>query len=213
MSRELAPGVPSSSDVELLGALLESMTPAARLMDRFGTLARLERAGVAELSSVAQIDRERAQRIQAALALGRRLASERGPPEQPVVSPEDVWRRFGPRLAGEMRETFWALALDARLRVTAELQIAVGALTGVEFHGREAFRALVAEGAAAALFVHNHPSGDPTPSEEDRRLTTRLVAAGELLGIRVVDHVVVARDGFASALGGLRPQASDLRNK
>jgi DNA repair protein RadC len=188
------------SDVELLAALLESITPAARLLDHYQTLQRLERAGIAEWAAVAKIDRARAERIAAALALGRRLATKTGPPEQPLRTIQQVWRRFAPRVGGETRECFWAIALDAQLRVAAEVQVAVGSLTAVHVHPREAFRALVGAGAAAALFVHNHPSGDPTPSRDDLRLSARLVKAGALLGIGVVDHVVVTGDAFASAL-------------
>jgi DNA repair protein RadC len=83
------------------------------------------------------------------------------------------------------------LALDAKHRVISEHEIARGTLTNVEVHPRELFRALVRDGAAAALLVHNHPSGDPEPSGEDRRLCTRLVVAGRLLGITVLDFVIV----------------------
>jgi len=190
------------SDVELLAIVLDlqSIVPAAALLDRLGSLARIERAGVAELVSTPGIDRPRAERILAALALGRRLAAEPRERQGPLRTAEDVWRRFGARVAGAECEHFWALALDARLHVIAEREIAMGSANAVAFFGRDAFRALVAEGAVAAIFVHNHPSGDPTPSETDRELSARLVEGGRLLGIRVIDHVVVTRDHYASAL-------------
>jgi DNA repair protein RadC len=94
------------------------------------------------------------------------------------------------------------LALDCKLRLQGEVRVAIGAANRVDVDLREAFRALVLERAVAALFVHNHPSGDPTPSADDYRLSKRLVAAGQVLGIRVVDHVIIGRDGYASALHG-----------
>jgi DNA repair protein RadC len=197
-------------NVELLGQLLGSIRPATELIHRFGSLARIERAGIAEMIA-AGIDRAAAERIRAALALGRRLCIERAQTAEPLRTAEDVWRRFAPRLQSEIREHFWAVALDSQMRVLAETEIAVGWATGVAFLARDAFRMLVAEAAVSALFLHNHPSGDPTPSDHDRTLTTQLISAGELLGIRVIDHVVVAHGGYASALheggrGVLSPQ-------
>ena len=186
-------------NLELLGQLLGSIRPATALLDRFGSLARIERAGIAELIA-AGVDRETAERVRTALALGRRLCIERAQTDEPLGSPEAVWRRFAPRLQSEIREHFWAVALNSHMHVIAECEIAVGWATGVAFLARDAFRMLIAEGAVTAVFLHNHPSGDPTPSDHDRRLTTQLVSAGELLGIRVIDHVVVARNGYASAL-------------
>jgi DNA repair protein RadC len=189
-------------DVDLLTILLglDTMAPAAALLDRFGSLARIERAGVAELMSIKRIDRGRAERLLAALALGRRLAAEPCSRDGPMRMAVDVWRRFGARVAGETREHFWVLALDRQLRLVAEREIAMGSASAVTFCGRDAFRVLVAESAAAAIFVHNHPSGNPAPSEEDRQLSAQLCEAGVLLGIHVVDHVIVTRDGYASAL-------------
>ena len=186
-------------NVELLAQLLGSIRPAAELLDRFGSLARIERAGVAEMIA-AGVEREGAERVRTALALGRRLCVERAQSAEPLRTAEDVWRRFAPRLQSEIREHFFSLALDAHMRVMAECEIAVGWATGVAFLARDAFRMLIAEGAVSALFLHNHPSGDPTPSDHDRTLTAQLRSAGELLGIRVIDHVVVASGGYASAL-------------
>jgi DNA repair protein RadC len=138
-------------------------------------------------------------RVAAALALGRRLVTPLRPGSV-IRAPVDVWRALVPRLGDERTERFHALALDCRGRVQREIFIAAGTVAGVDVDPREAFRALVQESAFATIFVHNHPSGDPTPSVEDARLTRRLCDAGRLLGIRVLDHVVVARQGFVSLL-------------
>jgi DNA repair protein RadC len=88
------------------------------------------------------------------------------------------------------------MALDFRHRVLRDLRVARGSLTGVEVHPRDTFRELIRIGAAAVIFCHNHPSGDPTPSAQDIELTRRLREVGELCGITVLDHVVVASSGF-----------------
>ena len=96
------------------------------------------------------------------------------------------------------KEHFVVLMLDGRNRVVGESQISQGTLTASLVHPREVFRPAVSAAAAAIVLVHNHPSGDPSPSAEDQRVTQRLVEAGEIVGIRVVDHVVVAEGGFYS---------------
>ena len=102
------------------------------------------------------------------------------------------------RLSGSPVEEFWAIALDVRHRVVLDTMIARGSLTGVEVHPRDVFRALIKVGAAAVIFCHNHPSGDPSPSRQDIDLTARLREVGEMCGIAVLDHVVVAASGYVS---------------
>jgi DNA repair protein RadC len=103
-----------------------------------------------------------------------------------------------PSLGHVGHEEFWTVALDARHRVVSERCLARGSLTGVEVHPREVFRPLLREAAAAVLLVHNHPSGDPTPSRQDIELTTRLRQTGDLCGVSVLDHLVVASEGYVS---------------
>jgi DNA repair protein RadC len=105
-----------------------------------------------------------------------------------------------PQLA---RETFWVLLLDGRNRLRDELCVSVGTLTAALVHPREVFGPAVRSGAASVILVHNHPSGDPTPSAEDVDLTRRLVQAGDLIGISVLDHVIVAQAGWASVMDRL----------
>ncbi len=92
------------------------------------------------------------------------------------------------------------MLLNARNELIREITVAVGCLTGSLVHPREVFQPAVRDSAAAVILVHNHPSGDPTPSPEDVQLTERLVEAGRILGIRVLDHVVVAIGGYASLM-------------
>jgi len=203
VERLLYAGASALAEVELLAILMGTgLAPAAALFDRFGGLSGLERAGLRDLSAAPELDLAAACRIQVALALARRRGPARAGPGAPLLKAADVWQLCAPRIADEAREMFLALALDCKNRVQREIVIAIGTLTSVDVQPREAFRVLIVEHAASVIFVHNHPSGDPTPSEDDRALSRRLVEAGGLIGIRVLDHVVVAREGFASALHG-----------
>jgi DNA repair protein RadC len=110
----------------------------------------------------------------------------------------DVWTRHRGILNDDGREHFVCLYLDVRHRLIENYDCAIGSLTGVEVHPREVFRRAIVVGAAAVIFVHNHPSGDPSPSRRDTELTARLRQVGELIGIDVLDHVVVAASGYVS---------------
>ena len=118
----------------------------------------------------------------ASLELGRRLAARRLHPGAAIRGPADVFAHFHPSLRLVPHERFIALLLDGRHRVLREEVVSQGTLTASLVHPREVFRPALRESAAALILVHNHPSGDPTPSAEDREVTLRLVRAGELLG-------------------------------
>ncbi|MBI5486108.1 MAG: JAB domain-containing protein [Deltaproteobacteria bacterium] len=130
--------------------------------------------------------------------LRRLRRCRRAPPPPALRCSADAWAQLGPRLARRTREEFFVVALDARNRLLSFHRVALGSLSTCLVHPREVFAPLVRRRAAAALLVHNHPSGDPSPSPEDETLTERLVAAGRLLGIPVLDHLIVARDAYAS---------------
>src|SRR5690606_20356982 len=147
-------------------------------------------------------------RVLAALELGRRAASEEAEPGSPIRGPEDVFRRIGPRLRDLPQEEFHAVLLNTRHRVLREVLVTRGILDASLIHPREVFRPAVAEGAAGVILVHNHPSGDPTPSPEDRAVTRQLARAGRAVGIPVIDHVVVGRGRWAS----LSADLGDLGN-
>jgi DNA repair protein RadC len=136
--------------------------------------------------------------VLAALEIGRRLASRRLPEGTPVRDPADVFRHFHARLRDAPKERFLALLLDGRHRLLREEPVSLGTLTASLVHPREVFRPALRACAAALVLVHNHPSGDPAPSPEDREVTRRLARAGEILGIPVLDHVIVAERGFCS---------------
>jgi DNA repair protein RadC len=172
---------------------------ARRVLNTFGdSLEAVSAASVAELCQVPGIGPAKACEIKAAFELGRRLVSRRDGPLQQIRSSKDVANYYMPRLADEKREQFQVLLLDRKNRVRREVMVSQGSLTASVVHPREVFNPAIRDSAAAVIFVHNHPSGDPQPSQEDRVLTTRLADAGKLLGIQVLDHIIVGRNTYMS---------------
>jgi DNA repair protein RadC len=168
------------------------------LLAHAGDLRGLAERAEAELCALPGVGPARAAVIQAAVEIGRRVTGSRPERGRYLGNAADVWTHYRARLATSPVEEFWALALDVRHRVLMENCVARGSLTGVEVHPRDVFRTLIRSAAASVIFCHNHPSGDPTPSRQDLELTTRLRQVGELCGINVLDHVIVASDGFVS---------------
>lgn len=196
-------GPQAMQDIELLAVVLGTglrgegaVGTAGRLLARFGDLRRLGLAGIGELASVPGVGVAKACRVKAMLALAGRLAERPFVRGEHLTSPRDVFEKVGRRLLVLEREVFTALALDVKHRVLAEHHVADGGACSVEIIPRDVFCVLVREAAAAVVFVHNHPSGDPTPSLADKELTRKLTLAGDLIGIKVVDHVIAAQEGF-----------------
>jgi DNA repair protein RadC len=154
--------------------------------------------------SLAELRREpglglaKATRVLAALELGTRLASQPPASSPSFRAPADAARYLLPRYAARPVETFGLLALDVRHRLKREAVISVGCLTSSLVHPREVFQEAVVSRAAGLILFHNHPSGDPEPSAEDVSLTRRLAAAGSLMGIEVLDHLVLGAGRFVS---------------
>ena len=175
---------------------------AERLLARSdGSLRRLAQRPRAELLRAEGIGPTKAARLVAAFELGVRLTREDRPPVQRIRDPEDVVRVFGGRLRDLQVEEFHLLALDSQSQVLREVLVTRGLLNSSLVHPREVFRAAIAEAAAGIIVVHNHPSGDPTPSAEDRAVTQQLAAAGRLLDLPLYDHVIIAGDRFLSFAG------------
>ena len=200
-----AHGPESLADAELLALLLRTGARgrdptglAAVLLSQHGGLRGLAGALPGELAATPGIGPAKSASIVAALELGRRLAMRRMHAGEAVLSPADVHRHFHPRLRDAPHERFVVVLLDGRHRWMREVVVSQGTLTASLVHPREVFRPALREASAALILVHNHPSGDPTPSREDVEITARLVRAGELLGVHVLDHVVVAEQGFVS---------------
>jgi len=198
-------GPESLALVELLALLLRtgtrgggSLALAESLLARFGTLDALARAGGAELESVPGVGPAKIASLRAAFELGARLARTPLVPGEKLSSPEQVAAHFAARMRRYRQEVFVVLLLDSRHRLIGEVEVSRGSLNQSLVHPREVFAPALRESAAAILVLHNHPSGDPEPSREDYDVTSRLVRAGEILGIRVVDHLVIGAEAFTS---------------
>jgi DNA repair protein RadC len=176
----------------------DALAVASRLLERHGGILGLARASRRELSAAAGVGPAKQATLRAAFELGRRLAAGRLAPGTALRGPADVFRHFHPTLRDATHERFLVVLLDGRHRFLRHELVSQGTLTASLVHPREVFRPALRESAAALVLVHNHPSGDPAPSAEDREVTARLVRAGELLGVPVIDHVVVAERGYAS---------------
>lgn len=163
-----------------------------------GSLRRLAAASPGELVRVRGVGAAVAARITAALELGRRLAREEPEERARIRGPGDVYERCAPSLRDLRQEEFRVLLLNTQHAVLRELVVTRGILDASVVHPREVFKAAVIESAAAVILVHNHPSGDPLPSAEDRDVTRQLVDAGRLLGIPVLDHIVVGDGRYVS---------------
>jgi DNA repair protein RadC len=205
-TRRLVAGAATScSDVDLLGALLDggragraARVAAEALLGRSGGLVRLGRDAAPFAAVLGPRWRRRLAVVRAALELGRRAAGTPLVLGDPMRDAAAIYAHFQGRLPQCEREQFFVLLLDGRNRLMAELRVSEGTLTAALVHPREVFAPAIRLAAAALVLVHNHPSGDPSPSAEDTALTDRLRRAGELLGIRVLDHVVVGQGRFVS---------------
>ena len=177
----------------------DALAVAGDLLERVeGSLRRLGARPPAELAGVPGVGRGNAARVTAALELGRRVGMEETPPPERIRGPADVHRYYASRLRDLAVEEFHVLALGSQSQVQGDLLITRGILNSSLVHPREVFRAAIAEAAAGIIVVHNHPSGDPTPSADDRAVTRQLVDAGRMLDVPVYDHVIVGGDRYVS---------------
>jgi DNA repair protein RadC len=163
-----------------------------------GSLRRIARDPVAALTAIPGVGMARAVAIHAALELGRRLAGEEREPGARIQSPRDVVQWYAPRMEDLPVEEFHVAVLDAQHRLERDITVTRGILNSSLVHPREVFREAIAERAAAVILVHNHPSGDPSPSADDRAVTEQLAAAGRVLDIPVHDHVIIGRGRYTS---------------
>ena len=200
-------GASALSDTELLAMLLRTGTTSKSVLHLAeDVLAQYKDKGLAavihmspqEIASIHGVGLAKAATVVAAVELGRRLSERAAQTIEKVEGPEDVARYVIPSLRFEQKEHFLAMFLDIRNRILALSTISVGSLTASIAHPREVFREAIRYSAAGVILVHNHPSGDPAPSREDIQLTKQMMKAGEIMGIPVLDHVVVAGENFLS---------------
>lgn len=214
-------GASRLSTIELLAIVLGSghrhhstLTVAQHaLVASGGSLRRIASEPLSVLTAITGIGRARAAVIHAALELGRRMLQETRQEGMLVRAPHDVYRIFGPRLEDLPVEEFHVGVLDAQHRLQRDILVSRGILNSALVHPREVFREAIADRAASLVLVHNHPSGDPNPSLDDRMITDQLVSSGELLGIPVRDHIVVGRGRYVSFVeSGLMPGDGSRRS-
>lgn len=187
-------------DTELLALVLggrAGLSLAADLLSRFGSLDGLAEAPPQAIADVQGIGAHRAVRVHAALQAGRR-SLKRPAPLSLVRTPEDAWRMLGPCLRGLRDEELHALFLDRRRQALAQRMLTRGTDGFTVVDPRQVFRPAVAMGASAVILAHNHPSGDPSPSAQDRDVTRRVASAGRILGVQLLDHLVITDDRWVS---------------
>ena len=198
-------GGQSLSGAELLAILLRTGTrgesvlqQSERILSHFGGLRSLANASLTELSSMFGVGKAKAMTIMAAVELGRRLSITDAADSPIVRSPRDAAELLMGRMRFLDREHFLVVLLNARNQPLAVETVSVGHLTASLVHPRELFKTAIQKSAAAVILAHNHPSGDPNPSQEDLLLTKRLREGGELLGIEILDHIIFGDNKYAS---------------
>jgi len=171
---------------------------ARALLARFGSVKALLGASPRALAAVPGLGPARVALLGAVGELARRSVEERVRRSQPLRTSAEVYRHCGARLAALRKEQFHVLLLDGKNRLIKDVRISEGSLTASLVHPREVFVPVIEESAAAIILVHNHPSGDPTPSAEDIAITRRLHQVGELMGVGILDHVVIGDNRYVS---------------
>jgi len=180
------------------GSAGESVSVTAqKLLSQFGSLEKLSEASIEELSSIKGIGPAKATQIKAVFEIGRRISTQiPSYKSKELNNPQKVHKLIKNKLKDYYKEHFYIILLNSRNWSIAE--ISIGSLNASIVHPREVFSEAIKNKAASVIFVHNHPSGDPEPSEDDLEITKRLVNGGKILGIEVVDHIIVAKDKFMS---------------
>jgi DNA repair protein RadC len=204
----LEKGPEALSNAELLAIILRvgdastgqsALDYGRLLMTQFGeSFRRLDEASVSEICAIKGIGPAKAAQIKAALEIGKRFAQEEIKRGEPFRSSSDVFNHYREHLGGLKKEEFHVLLLDAKNRKIKDVRVSEGSLTSSLVHPREVFNPVIRESAAAVILIHNHPSGDPSPSQEDLHITRRLREIGEVMGVRVLDHVIIGKGKYVS---------------
>jgi DNA repair protein RadC len=200
-------GAAALSDSELIAILLRTGIPGANavavaqtLLREYGSLSTLARCSVQEIAKIKGVGPAKAVQLAAAFGLGARLARESAS-ETPLDQPSQIYALLGREMRALRQESLRVVLLDTKYRLLRVEEISLGSLNESIAHPREIFRPALIHSAYAIIVAHNHPSGDPTPSEADRRLTRRLKEAAELLKIPLLDHVIIGAPGVNGSAG------------
>ena len=206
-------GAENLSDAQLLAIILRtgdrvdktSAVDLARiLIDKFGNFRELDSASISELQSIKGIGPAKSAQMKAALEIGKRFLRQKTEPKEKIKSVEDVFNYYKPYLRDLKKEVFKVILLDGRNKIIKDVTISEGSLTKSIVHPREVIKEATKESAAALIFVHNHPSGESKPTKDDIEITERLIKACDIVGIRVLDHIIIgANDYYSFADEGL----------
>lgn len=201
--RFLKHGPEALSDAELFAIILRTglvgenvMEMANRLISKFG-LVNLFDCSLKELQQIKGIGPNKAMQLLAMSELGKRYNQEKNSVKK-ITCAEDVFKLFHTRLKDKKQEHFYLIMLNTQNNIIGEQLISTGILDASIIDPREVFKPAIRNSASRVILVHNHPSGDPQPSEEDTEITERLFDAGELLNIKVLDHIIIGKDNYYS---------------
>jgi len=190
-------GATALTDAELIAILLRTGLPganavqvAAKLLARYGSLNGLSRCSVDEIAEIPGIGPAKAVQLVAAFGLGQRLARETLSRDK-IDAPELVYQLLAPEMRVLHKESLRVILLDTRYHLVRIQEVSLGSVNESIAHPRDVFRPAVIASAYAVIVVHNHPSGDPSPSQADHSLTRRLAEAAELLQIKLLDHIII----------------------
>ena len=161
-------------------------------------LTTLKSASPEELLAIKGIGEASASKLLAAAELGARIAAETSYGSVRIFGADDVYKMFATEMSGEKQEVVFALLLNAKMEVIGRETVSKGGMVSANVEPRDIFRSAVKRGATGIILIHNHPSGDPTPSEDDLNVTAQIEGAGELIGVKLVDHIIIGAGRHAS---------------
>ncbi len=197
-------GPESLSNAELLGVILRTgsnkenvVSLSSRILSNYN-IKQLSLANVSRLMQVHGVGKAKAAQIAAVFELARRLETFAEEPKRKISSPKDVYTLMYPKMREQKKEKFITLCLDTKNQILREEVISIGSLNASIVHPREVFKSALMESSASVIMIHNHPSGDPSPSREDIMVTEKLVEGGKLLGIDVLDHIIIGDGRYVS---------------
>ncbi len=195
----------SSEILDLLSSVLThgsnsivAFAASRRLLQYFGSAQGLAQASLEELRHAGKLSNRQAVSLYSALQLGTQVCSIPLRPGERFSNSRELYHRYRARFFAANKEHFFSLHLNSKNQLIREVLVSIGSLSTSVVHPREVFAPAVRDSTAALIFIHNHPSGDPAPSREDRECTQRLIHAGQILGIRVLDHIVLGHDDYYS---------------
>ena len=198
-------GAKSLTDAELLGILLvkglkgkNSVEIARDLLSEVGTLRKLDAMSFSEMTALKGIGQAKYSQIKAALELGKRFVQEKNLIKKKIYNARDVVSYYKLRMRDLKKEKFNLILLDVKNKIMKDVTISEGSLTESLVHPREVLKEIVRESAASVIFLHNHPSGESYPSKNDLEITKRLIEACEIIGVKVLDHIIIGDDNFTS---------------